>query len=100
MCACETNSTSEAQVIAEVKNYGLGLDQRIASSLGYKEFYDPDYGTASATKNDDGSWSVSIKGSMFGYVDDYHSQLENYKFEVSATVTEDGDVTVRVRKVD
>jgi GGDEF domain-containing protein len=88
------------QAISAVKNYGLGLDQRIATSLGYKEFHDPDYGTTSATKNEDGSWSVTIKGSMFGYVDEYHSQLENYKFDVSATVTEDGEVTVRVSKVN
>jgi hypothetical protein len=36
---------------------------------------------------------------MSGYVDEYHEDLETYKFEASATVSESGSVTISVRKV-
>jgi len=94
--------TSESQAIYEVKNYMHGtsfsLEQRICGALGFKNFYSPDYGTSSATKNSDGSWDVTIKGSMTGYIDEYHNDLETYKFEVSATVQESGNVSISVSK--
>ena len=33
-----------------------------------------------------------IYGSMFGYVDDYLTDLEEKKFEITTTVDVDGDV--------
>ena len=94
--------TTSSQAISEVKNYMSGtsfsLEQRIAGELGFNNFYDPQYGTSSATQNSDGSWDVTIKGSMSGYVDEYHDDLESYKFEVSATVSESGSVSIYVRK--
>ena len=95
--------TTSSQAISEVKNYMSGtsfsLEQRIAGALGFNNFYDPQYGTSSATQNRDGSWDVTIKGSMSGYVDEYHDDFESYKFEVSATVSESGSVLISVSKV-
>lgn len=110
-CGSSSNSggskqsiTSSSQAISAVKNYmsgtSLSLEQRIAGALGFKNFYDPQYGTSSADQNSDGSWDVTIKGSMTGYVDDYHDDLESYKFEVSATVSESGSVSISVRKAN
>ena len=97
------NITSSTEAINAVKNYmkssSFSLNQRIASALGFKNFYDPDFGTSSATQNSDGSWDVTIKGSMDGYVDEYHDDFETYKFEVSATVSETGSVSISVKKV-
>ena len=94
--------TSSSEAISAVKNYlpgtSFSLEQRIAGALGFKNFYDPKYGTSSANQNSDGSWEVTIKGSMTGYVDDYHDDLKSYKFEVSATVSETGRVSISVRK--
>ena len=94
--------TSSSQAISKVKNYMSGtrfsLEQRIAGALGFNNFYAPQYGTSSATQNSDGSWDVTIKGSMSGYLDEYHDDLESYKFEVSATVSESGSVSISVRK--
>lgn len=115
LCACdsgsssgssyssETKITTSSEAISEVKNYMAGtsfsLDQRIAGALGFNNFYEPDYGTSSATQNSDGSWDVVLKGSMSGYVDEYHDDFESYKFEVNATVTESGSVSISVKKV-
>lgn len=94
--------TTSSQAISEVKNYMSGtsfsLEQRIAGTLGFNNFYNPQYGTSSATQNSDGSWNVTIKGSMTGYIDEYHDDLESYKFEVSATVSKSGSVSISVRK--
>ena len=86
-----------SQAIQAVKNDNL--EQRIANALGFKKFYSPEYGTSSAEKNYDGSWDVTIKGNMSGYVDDYHDDFESYKFLVDATVYESGSVTIYVKKV-
>lgn len=114
VCACgeSTGSTStesekkietSSQAINAVKNYASGsafsLEQRIAAALGFNNFYSPEYGNSSAAKDSDGSWDVTIKGNMSGYVDEYHDDFETYKFEVSATVTESGSVSISVRKI-
>lgn len=110
LSACGSSSSTSStqkietssQAINKVKNYMSGtsfsLEQRIAGALGFNNFYDPQYGTSSATQNSDGSWDVTIKGSMTGYVDEYHDDLESYKFEVSATISETGRVNISVRK--
>ena len=94
--------TTPSEAISEVKNFlsgtSLSLKHRIAMELGFNNFYDPQYGTSSATQNSDGSWDVTIKGSMSGYVDEYHNNLKSYKFEVSATVSESGKVSISVKK--
>lgn len=91
-----TEITTEAQAINAVQNYMNGtsfsLEQKIAGELGYKNFYSPDYATESATQNGDGSWNVTIKGNMSGYVDEYNDDLESHRFEVCATVSIEGRV--------
>lgn len=96
--------TSYAAIRA-VKNYMSGtflsVEQQIASKLGFKNFYSPDYGTETATQNYDGSWNVTLKGKMSGYTDEYHDDFESYKFEVTAEVSEYGTVSnIRVKKAN
>ncbi len=110
LSACGSSSSTSStqkietssQAINKVKNYLSGtsfsLEQQIAGALGFNNFYDPQYGTSSARQNSDGSWDVTIKGSMTGYVDEYHDDLKSYKFEVSATISETGRVNISVRK--
>ena len=108
LCACGSSSSASDekkietsnQAINAVKESGMGIDQKIARILDFTEFYDPDYGTTTASQNSDGSWTVVLKGSMMGYVDEYKSDLKSYKFEVKATVTETGEVTSFVEKVN
>ena len=95
--------TTSSQAINAVKNYMSGspfsLEQEIAAALDFNNFYPPDYATSSATQQNDGSWDVTIKGKMSGYVDEYNDDFETYKFEVSATVSESGRVRISARKV-
>lgn len=92
-----------SQAINAVKKYLTGtsfsVEQRIAGTLGFKQFYSPDYGSETAKQNYDGSWEVTLKGKMSGYVDEYHDDFKSYKFEATAKVSEDGKVSsIRVRK--
>ena len=64
----------------------------ISWDLGFKEYYKPDWGTCNAEKNADGSWKVTLKGKMSGYIDDYHDEYESYTFEYTVTVEENGDI--------
>ena len=74
--------------------------QRIRSELGFKFWYEPDYGTCNAKENADGSWDVTLYGKMNGYTDDYKSDFAIKKFTVSATVSKDGSFRVSVKEVD
>ena len=105
---CSSSSSSESktkiktssEAISEVKGYAYGTDwslnNQIARKYGFKSFSAPNYGTCTATQKADGSWEVSIKGNMIGYTDDYNSNLEKYNFDVYATVTEEGNVKLRI----
>ena len=91
--AIETSSDA----ISKAKNT-YNLDQRIAGALGFKQFYQPDFGTSSA-KEVNGTWKVTLKGKMSGYIDDYQSDFETYKFEAVVTVSSGGTgVVTSVRK--
>ena len=94
--------TNSDQAIAAVKNNLKGsafsTEQRIASALGFNNFSEPRYGANTATQKQDGSWDVTLKGSMSGYVDDYHSDFKTFQFELKATVSETGDVTIKSTK--
>lgn len=94
--------TSSSQAINAVKNYNSGTpfstEQRIASELGFNNFYSPNYGTSDATQNEDGSWDVEINGNMSGYVDEYADDFENYKFTIKANVSNNGSVSISVYK--
>ena len=90
---------SESQAISLVKNR-YGLNEQIARTLGFKTYAPPEYGICSANKDTDGSWNVSLKGNMGGFIDDYRMDLEYYKFEVTASVLETGFVIFSVEKID
>lgn len=69
--------------------------------MGFKTFSEPQFGTCSAEQNGDGSWAVTLKGNMQGYVDDYQTDFEQYKFDVTATVSKTGEVSnIDVEKVE
>lgn len=100
----DTKIEYSSQAISTVKNYMLGtflsVEQQIAGELGFNNFYSPDYGVETASQNYDGSWDVTLKGKMSGYIDEYRDNFESYKFEVTAEVSEYGAVSnIRVRKV-
>ena len=88
--------TTESQAIAAVKNEGYDdynvAEQAIARKLGFNQFYSPDYGVCEAEQQNDGSWEVTLNGSMSGYNDEYHSDFDTMKFTLTATVTSDGRV--------
>ena len=102
LCACggspssakeEEKITTSYAAIAKVKSYGLyGLENKIAGELFFKRFAAPKYGSENAKQNADGSWSVSLKGNMTGYTDEYATKVDTKTFSVSATVREDGTV--------
>lgn len=84
--------TTASEAIQAVKDYWY-TNQKIAEHFGYKNFYEPEYGTCTAVPAKDGSingWKVTLKGNMNGYVDDYHSELENQTFTLTTFVTDTG----------
>ena len=86
--------TTADEAIQAVKTYP-GTSQTIANYFKFKNFYEPEYGTCTAVPAKDGSingWNVTLKGNMSGYVDDYHSELENQTFTLTAFVTDTGIV--------
>ncbi len=97
--------TNERDAIYAVKNYSFAgtnyVENKIAGELGFNNYYDPQYGTTEAEQNTDGSWTVTLKGTMSGYVDEYHDDFKTKKFEVTAKVTEEDDMptSVYVREV-
>lgn len=88
-----THSMTESEAIAAVKNY-RSTSQEIADLYGLKFYYTPDYGTCTATKSYSGdSWSVTLKGTISGYTDDYKSNfVYDKKFTVKASVSSTGSV--------
>lgn len=88
-----TPSMSESEAIAAVKN-DSGIAQKIANLYGLKFFYQPDYGTCTATQNYSGGWSVTLKGTISGYTDDYKTNFSyDNKFTVKASVSDSGYVS-------
>lgn len=65
---------------------------KIAEEFGLKFFYDPDYGTCTAS-NQGGEWKVTLKGTISGYTDDYKSNfVYDKKFTATVDVSKDGEV--------
>ena len=110
-CGCEDATYSEEEVkiltqtqaIDTLKNYENyfegSLANQIAGELGFLSYTPPRYGASSATLNRD-VWSVTIKGNMFGYTDEYRTKSDTKKFSVTAKVSIDGRVSsVSIREV-
>lgn len=116
LCACgdstepEEDSTeqktntisSEYEAINMVMNSGYGsrfdLTHRIGACLNFTRFSNPAYGSKKAVKLDDGTWDVTIKGSMTGSTDEYATNIETKKFEVKAHIDESGKVSIIVSR--
>lgn len=113
LCACGSSTTSDnteteekkittsSEAIYEVKNHYpdasmFSLENQIAGELHFKSYYDPKYGSEEAKENPDGSWTVTLKGNMSGYTDEYGRDLSTRNFTVNATVTADGDVEMEI----
>lgn len=113
LCACGSSTTSDnteteekkittsSEAIYEVKNHYpsnsmFSLDNQIAGELHFKSYHSPKYGSENATENPDGSWTVTLKGNMSGYTDEYGRDLSTRNFTVNATVTADGDVEMEI----
>lgn len=105
VCACgpkyvyggsSTQITTASDAVNLVKK-GDGFTSaatEIRMDLGFKfnTIYNPSYGTCTAQKNSDGTWSVTLKGNMSGYIDDYNDDFETYTFTYTVTVDENGNV--------
>ena len=102
LCACSNGSSGSStydrdkiknsyDAIDVVKEYHF-TESEIARELGFNSYYDPEYGTSTASQNEDGSWDVTLKGNMSGYIGDYHDNFETYRFVVTAEVSEHGYV--------
>ncbi len=77
---------TESQAIQAVKSDSHTTKQ-IARKLGFNNYYSPDYGVCSAYFTSIGEeWRVTLKGSMSGYVDEYHDDFETYQFIYETTV--------------
>ena len=95
--------TSSAAIWA-VKDYMSGtylsIEQQIAAKYDLINFYSPDYTSETAKQSHDGSWSVTLKGKISGYTDEYNDNFETYKFEVTAEVSKYGEVSkIKVKRV-
>lgn len=91
----EDRELTESEAVDAVKNNVFGgmnlTEQSICRELGFKQFYTPDYGTYDAEQKEDGSWEITLRGSMSGYLDDYHSDFDTKKFELVATAEYSGN---------
>lgn len=106
ICACGTDSsdsdsgstkiTSSMQAVNRVKNgdswTSAGTEIRMDLGFKFNKIYDPDYGSCTAKENSDGSWDVTLKGNMSGYIDDYNEDFETYSFTYTVTIDSDGEV--------
>lgn len=110
LCACSNGKDedkkktidSSGSAIAAVKSYAL-TEGRIANGIGFKTYVKgkTNYGSTSANKNEDGDWEVTLKGSMWGYTDEYQNDLDYRAFTCTAIVSKDGEVKrVSARKAD
>lgn len=108
--ACDNNDSDIPDVIyPEVDSSSFAIScvkndeyvkQMIAQRLSFNYFFAPRYGQSTADENSDGSWTVTVKGTMQGYIDEYHRELKTYSFEATATISRQGVVTnVIVQKV-
>lgn len=66
---------------------------KIADECGFKRFYSPDYATYDCDE-DFSSWTVQLNGNMGGYIDDYGTDFEQYKFTVNMRVYDDGEISI------
>ena len=90
----DTKNTTASDAIDRVKkgDYVTNAKYEIKTDLGLKEAYQPDWGTCTAEQRYDGSWSVTLCGTISGYMDDYHSDRVWISFEYKVNVDEDGYV--------
>lgn len=80
------------QAINAVKNfsYGIGftLEEKIQMELDFDEAYGVDYVTCEAVKNEDDTWTVTLKGNMEGF--EWADSKGGYRsakwFDVDATI--------------
>lgn len=102
LCSCSSGSSGNStydsdkikyssEAVKVVKEWSY-TEREIARELGFNSYYDPEYGTSTASQNEDGSWDVTLKGNMSGYIGDYHDNFETYRFVVTAEVSEHGYV--------
>ena len=75
-----------------VHRENVSLDDKIAISLHFSTHMDASYGHCEAEKDETGVWKVTLKGSMYGWGGEYGNESAEREFEVTADVSETGDV--------
>ena len=103
LCACGEDTSFSGNTI-EITTHKQAVDlvkkgDRITNAaweihydLGFKKYNSPSWGTCVASENSDGSWEVTLCGSMSGYTDDYNNNYEHYSFEYKVSIGADGAI--------
>ena len=106
-CACgtveDTTIDSESEAIAAVKgdNGPMGTESRIASGLGLMYYQPANYGVCYAEQKDDGSWSVTLMGNMYGFTNATKTDFDFCGFSYTTTITRDGKISYgKTQKID
>ncbi len=99
-CACgkkekDTTIDTAQEAISAVKsdNGAFSTASRIASELGFYFYSEPNYGVCSAEMNEEGSWTVILKGNMSGFTNETKTDFDNYGFIFTTTITTDGKIS-------
>ena len=87
---------NEQQALKAAKEYmkdnSRKVEKQIASECEFTKFYSPEFVTYSTKMSGVGSWTITVKGNMAGYIDEYGSDFEKYNFDMKIYVSEDGSV--------
>ena len=103
------NADSEEQVIFSgeqaialakeyIANNSVYLEQKIADECNFSRYYAPIYATYDYHHNPS-SWTVYVDGNIYGYTDNYATNLVNYKFTISFSVQENGEIKISNIKI-
>ena len=79
------SSMTEWEAIDTAKN-STSVHTAIANELNLYNYNTPNYTSSSATSYSDGSWRVTLQGTMWGY--DYYGYSNNQSFTAYVTVSE------------
>ena len=84
---------SESEAISKAKN-SREVQNKIADKVGFEFYSTPDWGSCTAKKDYNGGYTVTLKGNISGYTDEYKTDFEyDKKFTAKVTVSSTGSIT-------
>lgn len=78
------SSTTESEAISTAKN-SVSVHTAIANELNLYNYNTPEYKSSSATSYSDGSWRVTLQGTMWGYNNNGYSTSESFTAYVTVS---------------